>query len=96
MRVETMRHGKTLLYGALLAGIAYSTLALYSEPAYAATCTQASCEQAFLQAANICSSVWGTYIDAFECPATSSCSEADNYFFRCAEVPHPGTCSPCP
>jgi hypothetical protein len=45
---------KWSLYGALLTAMAYSALTLTSQPAYAATCTQARCQSLSTTCTDVC------------------------------------------
>ena len=67
MKAQLMKRGrKWSLYGVLLSAMAYAALTLNSQPAYAATCTQAQCQNYRTFCNSLCFTRLG--LKAFECP----------------------------
>jgi len=66
MKIQLMKYGrKWSLYGVLLTAMAYAALMLNSEPAYAATCTAAQCNNFSGVCSNFCSHQFG--VMAYAC-----------------------------
>jgi hypothetical protein len=81
MREQQVRKGRMwIVVGVLLAGLAYSVLALTltPSPVYASSC---NCTEEGLEAAQVCSSHNG--IRVFECPKNTGCNNGPCWLVIC-------------
>jgi hypothetical protein len=83
MKTRLIKNGRQWsLYGAVLMGMVYWTLALHSQPAYAATCQPPTCTTIDKPAATFVCTQQGSTLVQFVCPATLPAD--DTFFFKCA------------
>jgi hypothetical protein len=93
MKTQIVRKGRTWIVSAvLLAGLAYSVLALYAQPAYASNCTDCATEQ--VEAMTYCFDNFGSGdLASFHCGANFT-----SYNFVCSFDPqhqfHSDSCVP--